>query len=610
MFGQLTSTGNSALQDRKWRTFRVLGRLSTGVTIQQASAEVRSQAKAMARENPNTNEEIDAILLPMRNSHYGIQEPLSGPLSILLVASGVVLLLVCSNVASLLLARSIARRTEFSVRLALGASRSRLIRQVLTESLIIVGIGALAGLATARGLSGALGWLLPRNSAPTLSQAPIDAGVLAFTTALAVAVALLAGIVPALFAARGDINEVLKEGGRTGSSGNSNRLQKLLVISEMALAFVALIGAGLLVRSFYRVSGIQPGFDPESIAVARLSLSAANYDAQQADSFCRRLSEQLQRQPSVAAVGYADYVPLSIAAGSWEDLQIQGYVPPPGTDMKIYSSLVSPGYFDLMKIPLLEGRDFNLGDDVTAQPVMIVNEEFVRRFIPDRIAIGRSVRGWGKWFTIVGVVHDSKIYRLTEPPTPYFYAPARQVYRAEMGFAFYVRTSGPIDNANAALRSEIRAADPSVLIFDVSPLNDIIIASLFVQRVSATMLSVLGIVALLLASIGLYGVMSYSVAQRTNEIGIRVALGARKADILKMVISQGMRLVAAGVVIGLVGALLTSRFMESLLFDVSTKDILSYLSVSLLLAVVALFACFIPAYRAAKADPLTALRYN
>ena len=610
MYGQLASTGDSTLLDRKWRTFRVLVRLAPGVSIEQARAEVQSHAKDMARDNADTNQGMSATLLPMWKAHYGIQDSLLGPLSILIAACGVVLLIVCANVANLLLTRASTRQKEFSTRLALGAPRSRLVSQVLTESFLIAAAGSVAGLAVVSWLRDSFGWLLPRSSVPTLARAPIDAGVLLFTLALGFAVALLAGIAPALHAAKGNVHEMLKEGGRTGSSVHSNRLRGLLVTSEMALAVVALIGAGLLVKSYRQMSDIRPGFDPEHVAVAQLDLSAASYDAQQADSFYQRLSEHLERQPGVAAVSYADYVPLSISAGSWEDLQIQGYVPLPGDNMKIYRSLVSPGYFGLMKIPILEGRDFNMRDDITAPPVMIVNQEFVRRYIATGIAVGRLVRGWGKWFRIVGVVQNSKIYRLTEAPQPYFYVPMRQIYRPEMGLVFYVRASSSISSAITALQRQAQAVDPAVPVFDVTSLNDIIAASLFTQRISASLLGVLGNVALLLAAVGLYGVMAYSVAQRTNEIGIRMALGALSRDVLRLVLGQAAKLAMMGVVVGIAVALALTRLMSTLLFGVSATDPTTFAGVALLLVVVALAASYVPVRRAMKLDPVVALRYE
>ncbi|HET6176826.1 MAG TPA: ABC transporter permease [Candidatus Sulfotelmatobacter sp.] len=608
MYGQLSATGDQTLVDRKWRTFRVLARLAPGVSLAQARAEVQSHAAGMAHDDADTNEGMSATLLPLWKAHYGIQSSLLGPLSILTAACGVILLIVCANIANLLLARATVRQKEFSIRLALGAPRSRLVRQLVTESLLISILGALAGLIIVVPLAGSLGYLLPHSSSSTLVRAPIDSGVLLFMIAVACAAALLAGIVPAMHASKGKAEEVLKERGRAGTGARSKRLLGFFVTSEVALALVALIGAGLFVRSFRHVSEIRPGFDPEHVVVAQLDLSAASYNAQEADSYCLRYRERLEHQPGVSWVTYADYIPLSVSAGSWEDLQIQGYVPSPSENMKIYRTLAAPGYFDLMKIPLLQGRDFNLHDDENAAPVMIVNQEFVRRFIPSGTALGRRVQGWGKWFAVVGVVQDSKIYRLNESPTPYFYVPIRQIYRPEMGLAFFIRTSAPIDSAATALRREAQAVDPAVPVFDTTGLNDSIAASLFEQRISANLLSILGSVALLLAAVGLYGVIGYSVAQRTNEIGIRMALGAEPSAVMRLVVGEGMKLAIAGVAIGLGAALGLTRLISGLLFGVSATDPLTFAGVAILLAFVALAAAYIPARRAMRVDPMIALR--
>ena len=611
MFGQLSSTGDWMLQDRKTRMFRVLARLAPGVTIEQARAEVQSLAKIMAAADADTNEGLSATLLPLWKSHYGIQDSLLAPLSILMGACGVVLLIVCANVANLLLARAVARQKELSVRLALGASRWRIIRQLLTESFLVATAGALVGLLISQWLGGSLRWLVPASSLPDMVRAPIDTGVLFFTAALAFAVAALAGVVPALHSARGDVNDMLKEGGRSGtSSAHSHRLRGLLVTSEVALAVVALIGAGLFVKSFQVARTIRPGFDPHQVAIAHMSLSAAGYDARQADAFCVRLRSVLERQPGVTAVSYGDYIPLSVSAGSWEDLEIQGYVPGPNENMKFYRNLVAPGYFDLMKIPLLQGRDFNLRDDSGNQPVMIVTQEFVRRFLPNRNPIGQKVHGWGKWFTVVGVAQDSKIYRLTENASPYFYVPIRQVYRPEMGLKFYVRSSAPVDDAVAALRREAQAIDPSVPVFNAMPLEEYIAASLFPQRIAASLLGALGSAALLLAAIGLYGVMAYSVAQRTNEIGIRVALGAQPLDVLRMIIRESMTLALPGLVVGSLLATALARLVSASLVEVSPRDPAIYAVAAAFTVLITLCAAVGPARRAAKVDPMVALRYE
>jgi predicted permease len=611
MFGQLSSTGNWMLQDRKTRMFRVLGRLAPGVGIEQARAEVQAFAKRLAEADADTNEGMSATLLPLAKSHYGIQESLLTPLSILMGACGVVLLIVCANVANLLLARSVSRQKELSVRIAMGASRTRVLRQLLTESFLIATGGALVGLVASQFLDGSFRWLVPASALPDMLQPPVDLGVVFFAAVVALAVALISAIAPALYCAQSGVGESLKEGGRSGtSSARSHRLRGLLVSCEVALAVIALVGAGLFVKSFQLATAIQPGFDPHHVAVAQMNLSAAGYDAQQADSFRLRLQQGLERQPGVTAVSYADYIPLSIPAGSWEDLQIQGYVPGPNENMKIYRNLVSPGYFDLMKIRFLEGRDFNLHDDTANQPVMIVNQTFVRRFLAGRDPIGQKVQGWGKWFTIVGVVHDSKIYRLMESSPAYFYVPIRQIFRPEMGLKFYVRTSAPVNDAVAALRREAQHIDPAVPVFGAMPLEEYIAASLFPQKIAASLLGTLSSISLLLAGIGLYGVMTYAVAQRTNEIGIRLALGARPLDVLRMILGKGLMLALPGLAVGVLIAAALARVVSSSLVQVSPGDPSIYVAAAVFTIFITLCATANPARRAAKVDPMVALRYE
>ena len=579
--------------------------------MEQARAEVGSLAKRMAEADADTNQGMSATLLPLAKSHYGIQDSLLTPLSILMGACGVVLLIVCANVANLLLARTVSRQKELSIRLALGAPRSRLLRLLLTESLLIAALGAMLGLAVSQLLGGSLRWLVPATALPDMVRPPIDLGVVLFAAVLAFAVAAIAAVAPAMRSSKSDVNEALKEGGRTGTaSSRTHRVRGLLVSCEVALAVVALIGAGLFVKSFQLARAIQPGFDPHHVAVAQMNLSAAGYDGSQADSFRLRLTQALERQPGVNAVSYADYVPLSIAAGSWEDLQIQGYVPGSNENMKIYRNLVSPGYFDLLKIKILDGRDFNLRDDTTNDPVMIVSEAFVRRFLSGRDPIGQKIYGWGRWFRIVGVAQDSKIYRVTENASPYFYIPIRQVYRPEMGLKFYVRTSGPVNDAADALRREAHAIDPAVPVYDAMPLEEYIAESLFPQKIAASLLGTLSSIAILLAAIGLYGVMAYSVAQRTNEIGIRVALGARRFEVLRMILREGLALALPGLVVGALLAMALARVVSASLVEVRPGDPAIYAAAAVFTIFITMCAAVSPAHRAAKVDPMVALRYE
>jgi predicted permease len=610
-FKLLNSTNGWMLEDRKTRMFRVMARLAPGVQIDQARAEIGSIAAHMAKANADTSEGMSATLLPLWKSHYGIQDSLRAPLGMLMGACVVVLLIICANVANLLLAHAMSRRKEFCVRLALGAPRSRLLRQLLTETSILAITGSLLGLLATLWLGSSLRWLMPASVAPSLLRPQVDSGVLLFAAVLTLTVTILAGVAPGLQAGRENVTEALKESGRSGTgSARSQRLRGLLVTSEMALAVVAVIGAGLFLKSFRLAKEIRPGFDSDQVALGSFDLAAAGFDAQQADNFCSRLRERIEGQPGVTAVSYTDFVPLSVANGSWEDLEIEGYVPGPSENMKLYRALVAPGYFDVLKIPILAGRDFNLNDDRQHPPVMIVNREFVRRFLHNQYALGRKVQGWGEWFTIVGVVEDAKYYRLTENPKAYFYVPMRQIYRPEFAFTFLMRTRRPVNQAITTLRQQALAVDPGVPVFATTSLTEFIGASLFEQRIAASLLSILASIAFLLAAIGLYGVMAYSVSQRTKEIGIRVALGAVRTDVLVMVARQAMAFLLAGLVAGMLAAAALARLVSSMLFAVSPADLTVYALAAISTILLALAATVIPASRAMRVDPIIALRYE
>jgi predicted permease len=609
MYGQLTHTGTWMLRDRNTRNYMMFGRLAAGASIAQANSEVQALANRMAIADADSNQGVGATVLPLWESHFGTQSILLTPIAILMGASGVVLLIVCANVANLLLARATGRRREFSMRLALGAGPGRLARQLLAETLLLAAAGSVCGLLLASSLGGALRWLLPNVARPVMLQPPLDGQVFAFTIGLTFFVAILAGLAPALHAARANVNDMLKEGGRSGvSDSHSHRLRGLLVVSEVALALVAIVGAGLFLKSFRTARAIDPGFTPDGVALARFDFSTAGYNAQQNDNFCRRLRERLEQQPGVTAVSYDDSVPLGFSGGNWENLDVEGYVPSPNENMKIYRDLISPGYFDSMKIPLMEGRDFDLRDDAASQKVMIVNQEFVRRFLANRRVIGRKVHGWGEWFTIVGVAKDSKYHRLTESPQPYFYIPIRQIFRPEYGLTFHVRTSGSVNEAIAALRRETAAIDPALTIFDAEPMTEYMAGSLFGPKIAASLLSVLGGVGLLLAAIGLYSVMAYSVAQRTSEIGIRVTLGAQPRNILRLVIRQGMGFALAGLVAGTLVAAGLARVISATLVAVSPVDARVYAGAAAFTLLITLASAAIPAWRALRVDPAVALR--
>ena len=611
MYGQLTHTGVWMLKDRNTRNFMLLGRLAPNATIEQARAEVQALADRMAKADADSNLGIGATVLPVWRSHFNTQATLLTPVAILMGTGGVVLLIVCANVANLLLVRATGRLREFSVRLALGATPARLIAQLLTETLVMALAGLLGGLVLARFLGSALRWLLPDVASPAMLAPPLDGQVLGFTAGLAVLVTVLAGLAPALHASRANINEELKQGGRSGVPGiHAHQLRGLMVISEIALAVVALVGAALFLESFWAARAIDPGFSPNGVALAQFDFSTAGYDAQRTDSFCRRLRERLEQLPGVIAVSYDDSVPLGFQGGNWETLEVDGYVPGRNENMKIYRDLVSPGYFDSMKIPLLEGRDFDWHDDRMSPRVMIVNQEFVRRFFAKGNPLGHKVHGWGEWFTIVGVVKDSKYHRVTENPQPYFYIPIRQIFRPEYGLTFHVRTSGSVSEAIAALRRETANIDPVLTIFDAEPMMEYIAASLFGTKIAANLLGALSAVGLLLAAMGLYSTLAYSVAQRTREFGIRQALGAQPHHILGLILRESGRLTLYGMAAGLVLAVISTRVIANQIYSISPLDPLTYIGVGMLMVAVALAASYIPARRARCVDPMVTLRYE
>jgi predicted permease len=612
------------LTDRHTRDMIAFARLKPGITIEQARAETAALAHHMAELHPDVSQGIGATVLPMWEGHFGAQSWLLAPLQILMAACAVVLLIVCANVANLLLARFTTRQKEFSMRLALGAKRSRLFRQLLTESLVLAIVAALTGIVIAVWAGRSIAYLLPPGQLHTLMlDIKLNRSMMAFTTLLCVGTTLLSGLAPALHSVRVNLSDSLKEGGRSGAVGQrSHRMRALLVLSEVSLALVALVGAGLCVQSFRAAQKIDPGFDPDNVLLTQFYLATNGYTLQQRKEFCYRLREKLESQPGVVSVAYSDGVPLGFEPSWWEELQIKGYVPAPGENMMTYRNVVAPGYFQLMRIPLLEGRDFTEHDDAGTDPVMIVNESFVKRYLSQGQVIGRKIHGWGYWFTIVGVVKDSKYNFITESSVPYFYVPFRQIYRADMYLAFYVRTQGNPNMFVGALRRAVREIDPNVTSYDALPLAQYTEASLYPQKIAANFLTVLAFLSLLLAAVGLYSVMAYSVAQRTHEIGVRMALGAQRGNVFGMVLRQAMGLTLAGLLVGAVVAVFLSRKASALhisgslmggagnLLTTGSNGPWIYAVAAIFLCFIAALASYIPAQRATKVDPLVALRHE
>ena len=612
------------LRDRHNRNMLGIARVKQGVTIEQARLELKALSDRMAVANSNVSLGMSATLMPLWKSPHGPQGLLIGPLRILMGVCVLVLLIVCANVANLLLARATVREKEFSARLALGATRLRLARQVLTESLLLTGTGAALGLAVTPWMGHALRLLMPPGPMQQLVAMDTrpDFSVLAFTAGVCVLAALAAGLVPALQVSGLNISARLNAGGRSGAgSRGRNRLRSVLVASEVALALVALVGAGLFARSFQQTMQIDPGFNPDHVLLNQFYLNTNGYSLQQRKEFCRRLEERMLGAPGVTDVAYSDGVPLGFEPSWWEELKIDGYAAKPNDNMNIFRNVVSPGYLPLMHIPIVEGRNFTDADNESQDVgAMIVNEAFVRRFFAGRNPIGTRIHGWGNWFRVVGVAKDSKYHYLGETAPPYFYVPFRQIYREDMNLAFYVRTKGDPDSVLSTLRAQVRELDPNVTVFDAAPLKEFIGASLYPQKVAASLMTVLGSIALLLAAVGLYSVMAYSVAQRTQEIGVRMALGARPSHVMGMVIRQGLKLAAAGLIAGAVLALLMARAVASVSFTNSgmgssakllgegVNGPVIYFAAAGFLCVIAGLASYLPARRAAAIEPMQALR--
>ncbi len=611
------------LRDRHDRNMLGIARLRRGVSLQQARIELKTLADRLAVANANVSEGMSATLLPLWKSPHGPQGLLVGPLRILMGVCVLVLLIVCANVANLLLARATVREKEFSARLALGAGRGRLARQVLTESLLLTACGAALGLAATPWMSRALRLLMPPS--PMTSLVSMDTrpnlAVLGFTAGLCAAAALMAGLIPALQVSRLNLSARLNAGGRSGAAGQTkNRLRSTLVAAEVALALVALVGAGLFSRGFEQTLRIDPGFDPNHVLLSQLYLSTNGYSLAQRKEFCRRLEERMIGAPGVTDVAYSDGVPLGFEPSWWEELSIEGYAPRPNENMNLFRNVVSPGYLPLLHIPMMEGRDFTAQDSENAPAVMIVNQAFVRRFFAGRDPIGKKIHGWGRWFRVVGVAKDAKYHYLGESTPPYFYVPFRQVFREDMNLAFYVRTKGDPEGVLSMLRAQARAIDPNVTVSDAVSMKEFIGASLYPQKVAASLMTVLGSIALFLAAVGLYSVMAYAVAQRTPEIGVRMALGAEPSHVLWMVVRQGMGLAVGGLAAGSALAVALARAVESVSFTNSgmganakllgggANDPLIFVLAAGFLCVVAALASYLPARRAASVDPMQALR--
>ena len=602
--------------DRRFLAAGVLARLKPGVSYGAAEGSLKALAAHLESEYPKDNAGRSVALTPLAEAAVGAntynQFTLAGGLMMGVV--GLVLLVACVNLANLLLAQAAKREKEMSLRAALGASRSRMLRQLITESMLLALAGGAIGLVIAYWGRTALWSFRPPFIEQTGIDLTLDSRVLLFTLGVSVLTGLLFGIAPAIKASRTDLVETLKVGGRGNSVGwRSNPLRSVLVISEIALAMVALIGAGLFVRSMQNAQKTNLGFESEKLFVMGFDLGALHYEEGRGQQFYRDVIARASTSPGVASVTVATVGPAGSAAGGGigrtifpeGESETTGYR---GTMTSLDD--IAPNFFDTLRIPLISGRTFNDSDRANTTMVAIANEAMAKRFWPNESAIGKRFHFFGETQLreVVGVVGNTIVNNIGEDPQPVAYLPLTQDYSPAA--TIQVRTTGKPETVLSTVRTQVQSIDPSLAITNVQTIGQVISQGLWAPRMGAALLALFGGLALVLAAIGVYGVLSYSVNQQTHEIGIRMALGAQPAGVLWLVIGQGLQLAGIGLLIGLIGALAATRVLSSLLFDVSTHDPVTFAAVSFVLLASAILACYIPARRATRVDPIIALHYE
>jgi putative ABC transport system permease protein len=603
----VTSAVNLSEEPRDNRAWSAIARLNSGVDVKQAQNRISAINAQLDKQFHETNKGWDVSTSTL---HERLVREVKPSLLALLGAVGFVLLIACANVANLLLARSAARQKEIAIRAAMGASRTRVLRQMLTESVLLSAIGGVAGLVLSIWLTDLLMSMLPEG-APRLEQVGIDYRVLTFALGVSALTGILFGIVPALQASKLDVTSALKEGGRGAEGHRRTSARSLLLIGEVALSLMLLVGAGLLIKSFLRLQEVRPGFNPHNVLIANLALPGAKYKDQQFVEFFRQLKERLETTPGVQAVGGSVNLPLNASGYAIG----RGFIPE-GRPLTVDEnrdamfSTITGDYFRALQIPLLSGRAFELRDNADGPKVVIINESVAKRhFGSPTAAIGKRLSIWRdeKFMReIVGVVGDTKTGSLTGDGGMQIYVPhAQDLQWNFMGLV--IRTAGDPAAFAPTLRREVQALDKDQPIYNVRTMDDVVMNSLGTRRVSMQLFAVFAGAALLLAALGIYGVMAYSVTQRTQEIGLRMALGAQKSDVLGLIIRQGMALTVIGVIVGLAGAFGLTRVIGNLLFGVTATDPATFVAIPLLLLFVALLACYLPARRAARLDPTRAL---
>jgi predicted permease len=597
------------LYRRETPWLNVFGALRLGVDRGQAQGEMNLLMQQIAEQYPDSHRgPNDVGLDPLWRSPFGATAYLSAFLPMLMAIAGVVLLLACANVANLLLVRSVVRRREIAIRLSMGANRWRLVRQLLVESFLLALAGGGIAVLLTMWTAGTFEDFIPPTGLPISLNIHADRAVLLATLVISIFTAVTFGILPALRSSSLAPVVVLKEEAGSVAAGlHKARLSSGLVVAQISLSLLLLICAGLFIRSFRAARRFDPGFDPDHVLLTSFDLLPAGYSEAGGVEFDRQLLAKLQALPGVQSVTLADWVPLSLSKHS-TTIDFEGYVPQPHELVDILCADVTPNYLRTMRIPLVAGREFTLLDTEKSQPVAIVNQALADRYWPHEDALGKRLHAHSNWFTVVGVAGNSHYNRLSETPQPLVYLPLFQVY--DYHTVVHARISGDPQAFAPAVEKTVHELNADLPVFDVITLRTRAQATSTLERVAGTFVGAFGLLALVLAAVGIYGVIAYTTRQRTHEIGIRMALGAKRDDIFRLVLGQGLRMTMAGLIFGLAVSVTLTRFLRSQLFGVTATDALTYASVAVLLCVVAFAACYIPARGAAKVDPMVALRHE